>query len=104
LEGVVVVLSPIRGPGKDDYIDDGINDGLSDDGIDDDVIDGQGELRSEMLWVRNWRKVEYPGAKMIISMMVSMMASMMMVSMMMVSMMMVSAESDVREVAVCGLA
>jgi hypothetical protein len=54
-----------RGKGYD--IDDGIcNDGVRDDGLDDygvdDGIDGEGELRYEMLWAQNRRKLEYPGA------------------------------------------
>jgi hypothetical protein len=56
---------------NDDVIDHGIDDGLDYD-LDDDGIDGEGELRYEMLWARNRQKVEYAGAKMMISMMVSM--------------------------------
>jgi hypothetical protein len=57
--------------GFDDY---GIDhDGLPDD-VDDDGIDGEGELRYKMLLAQNRQKLEYAGAKMIISMMVSMMA------------------------------
>jgi hypothetical protein len=77
-----------------DRIADVINDGVDDYGIDDgtdgvigDGIDGEGEPRYEMLWTRNWRKVEYAGAKMMVSVMVWMMALVMIASMMMLSMM-----------------
>jgi hypothetical protein len=67
----------------DDVIDDGLDDGVMNEGLDDygidDDVGGEGELRYEMLWARDRRKVEYAGAKMMVSMM---MLSMMMVSMM----------------------
>jgi hypothetical protein len=42
--------------------------------------DGEGELGYEMLWARNQRKVEYAGAKMMVSGLTSMMILSMMVS------------------------
>jgi hypothetical protein len=62
--------------------DNGTDCGLDDDAIDhdldgygiEDVIYGEGELRYEMLLVRNRRKVECAGAKMIILKIISMMA------------------------------
>jgi hypothetical protein len=53
---------PITLHGIDEGVDDGMDDGLNDDCIDA-GIDGEGELRCEMLWARNRRKVEYAGAK-----------------------------------------
>jgi hypothetical protein len=47
--------------GKDYDIDDGARDDGLDDYRIDDGIDGEGELRCEMLWARNRRKLEYAG-------------------------------------------
>jgi hypothetical protein len=75
--GICVVLGrqpPEVDPGLgdgigDDDLDDGIDDDIINDGLDDyDVIDdginGEGELRYDMLWARNQRKIKYAGAKM----------------------------------------
>jgi hypothetical protein len=69
---VPMKMASVTTYGFDDY---GIDyDGVPDD-VDDDVVDDgiNGELRYEMLLARNRRKLEYAGAKMIISMMASVM-------------------------------
>jgi hypothetical protein len=48
----------VRDDGLDDYV---INNGADDDGFRDDGLDGEGELRYEMLWAWNRRKLEYAG-------------------------------------------
>jgi hypothetical protein len=59
-----------------------MDDDVLNDCLDDYGVDGEGELRCEVLWAWNRRKLDYARAKIMISMMASvMMASMIMVSM-----------------------
>jgi hypothetical protein len=71
---MMISMIMVRGDGlRDDCLDDGFDDdgidegGIGDDRLDDygidDGIDGEGELRYEILWAGNRRKIEYAEAK-----------------------------------------